>query len=223
MSSSSDQQFPKGYAIGRSFRDTLYGRVRYGQHLQTTTPVVIKEYNKQCVLKQVTLSGCPVAENAKDEIRLHAALSRFRHPHIVQIYDVQEDAEKLYTIMEYCGKGEFFNYLQSDRFSEDVAKHYFKQLLEGVYFLHSKNVCHRDLSLENLLMDDQQVLKICDFGVAIECVKGSMLSNNDPARRAGKLRYMAPEVFASQPYDPRKADVWSCGVIFFVMLVGGEF
>jgi serine/threonine protein kinase len=137
----------------------------------------------------------------------------------------------LYTILEYCSKGEFFGYLQNAAFELEVARHYFKQLMEGcyvhclhcfallhwshhvlcygmiwyrptmigVYFLHSKNVCHRDLSLENLLMDDKQVLKICDFGVAIESPKDTLLPNKDPNRRPGKYRYMAPEVYHHSP------------------------
>lgn len=150
--------------------------------------------------------------------------------------------------MEYCSKGEFFGYLQNAAFAIDVARHYFKQLIDGtrhsnrvrlanlisfpavavavaagwtgVHFIHSKNVCHRDLSLENLLMDEKQVLKICDFGVAIECARDAIMTNTDPNRRPGKYRYMAPEVFAFHSYDPRKIDLWSCGVILFVMLLG---
>jgi serine/threonine protein kinase len=202
--------------------------------------------------------------------------------------------QKIYTILEYCGRGEFFAYVQNEKFTAEVAQHYFRQLIQGMYvgllthkptqslhplslllmvvgdvvcvvlsagvhYLHSRGVCHRDLSLENLLMDDKQstplppfspapapapapasylcpscaapvpcstttcaVLKICDFGVALACAPGSITPAPDGERRPGKLRYMAPEVFAAQPYDARLSDVWSCGVILFVMLVGGR-
>lgn len=210
----------KNFSASRIIRDTLYGRVYYGNHVESKTPVVIKEYSKACIMKRVDLQGLPIAEDAKEEIRLHVNISRFRHPYIVQIYDVQEDSSHLYTVLEYCALGELFSYVQSSALTVDVARHYFRQLIEGVAFLHTKNVAHRDLSLENLLLDASKVLKICDFGVALECPRDAWAQNKDPAKRPGKLKYMAPEVFALEPYDPRRADVWSCGVILFVMLVG---
>nr|ANB59167.1 serine/threonine protein kinase 2.2 [Zea mays] len=120
--------------------------------------------------------------------------------------------------MEYAAGGELFERIcNAGRFSEDEARFFFQQLISGVSYCHSMQICHRDLKLENTLLDDSIAprLKICDFGYS----KSSVL-HSQPKSTVGTPAYIAPEVLARKEYDGKVADVWSCGVTLYVMLVG---
>ncbi|KAH7433205.1 hypothetical protein KP509_07G059300 [Ceratopteris richardii] len=120
--------------------------------------------------------------------------------------------------MEYAAGGELFQRIcNAGRFSEDEARFFFQQLISGVSYCHHMEICHRDLKLENTLLDDSSVprLKICDFGYS----KSSIL-HSQPKSTVGTPAYIAPEVLAKKEYDGKIADVWSCGVTLYVMLVG---
>ncbi|BAS89269.1 Os04g0432000, partial [Oryza sativa Japonica Group] len=103
------------------------------------------------------------------------------------------------------------------RFSEDEARYFFQQLICGVSYCHFMQICHRDLKLENTLLDGSPAprLKICDFGYS----KSSLL-HSKPKSTVGTPAYIAPEVLSRREYDGKTADVWSCGVTLYVMLVG---
>ncbi|XP_066391244.1 serine/threonine-protein kinase SAPK2 isoform X2 [Miscanthus floridulus] len=124
----------------------------------------------------------------------------------------------LAIVMEYAGGGELFERIcKAGRFSEDEARFFFQQLISGVSYCHSMQICHRDLKLENTLLDGSisPRLKICDFGYS----KSSVL-HSQPKSTVGTPAYIAPEVLARKEYDGKVADVWSCGVTMYVMLVG---
>ncbi|PPS03117.1 hypothetical protein GOBAR_AA17545 [Gossypium barbadense] len=124
----------------------------------------------------------------------------------------------LAIVMEYAAGGELFDRICSaGRFSEDEARYFFQQLISGVNYCHSMQICHRDLKLENTLLDGSPAprLKICDFGYS----KSSLLHSR-PKSTVGTPAYIAPEVLARREYDGKLADVWSCGVTLYVMLVG---
>ncbi|XP_008804779.1 serine/threonine-protein kinase SAPK2 isoform X3 [Phoenix dactylifera] len=124
----------------------------------------------------------------------------------------------LAIVMEYAAGGELFERICSaGRFSEDEARFFFQQLISGVSYCHSMQICHRDLKLENTLLDGSTAprLKICDFGYS----KSSVL-HSQPKSTVGTPAYIAPEVFSRKQYDGKIADVWSCGVTLYVMLVG---
>ncbi|CAK9144515.1 unnamed protein product [Ilex paraguariensis] len=120
--------------------------------------------------------------------------------------------------MEYASGGELFERIcNAGRFSEDEARFFFQQLTSGVSYCHAMQVCHRDLKLENTLLDGSPAprLKICDFGYS----KSSVL-HSQPNSTVGTPAYIAPEVLRKKEYDGEIADVWSCGVTLYVMLVG---
>nr|XP_019707488.1 serine/threonine-protein kinase SAPK1 isoform X4 [Elaeis guineensis]XP_029121476.1 serine/threonine-protein kinase SAPK1 isoform X4 [Elaeis guineensis] len=120
--------------------------------------------------------------------------------------------------MEYAAGGELFvRICNAGRFSEDEARFFFQQLISGVSYCHSMQICHRDLKLENTLLDGSTAprLKICDFGYS----KSSVL-HSQPKSTVGTPAYIAPEVLSRKEYDGKIADVWSCGVTLYVMLVG---
>ncbi|OMO92038.1 hypothetical protein CCACVL1_06930 [Corchorus capsularis] len=124
----------------------------------------------------------------------------------------------LAIVMEYAAGGELFERICSaGRFSEDEARYFFQQLISGVNYCHSMQICHRDLKLENTLLDGSPAphLKICDFGYS----KSSLLHSR-PKSTVGTPAYIAPEVLSRREYDGKLADVWSCGVTLYVMLVG---
>ncbi|KAG6779976.1 hypothetical protein POTOM_016382 [Populus tomentosa] len=124
----------------------------------------------------------------------------------------------LAIIMEYAAGGELFERIcNAGRFSEDEARYFFQQLISGVSYCHSMQICHRDLKLENTLLDGSPAprLKICDFGYS----KSSLLHSR-PKSTVGTPAYIAPEVLSRREYDGKLADVWSCGVTLYVMLVG---
>ncbi|KAL8117581.1 serine/threonine-protein kinase SAPK10 isoform X2 [Apium graveolens] len=124
----------------------------------------------------------------------------------------------LAIVMEYASGGELFERIcNAGRFREDEARFFFQQLISGVSYCHAMQICHRDLKLENTLLDGSVAprLKICDFGYS----KSSVL-HSQPKSTVGTPAYIAPEVLLRQEYDGKTADVWSCGVTLYVMLVG---
>lgn len=159
--------------------------------------------------------GKKIDENVQREIINHRAL---RHPNIVRFKEVLLTPTHLAIVMEYAAGGELFEKICSaGRFSEDEARFFFQQLISGVSYCHSVEICHRDLKLENTLLDGSPTprLKICDFGYS-----KSGLLHSQPKSTVGTPAYIAPEVLSRKEYDGKIADVWSCGVTLYVMLVG---
>ncbi|KAL2348423.1 hypothetical protein Fmac_002423 [Flemingia macrophylla] len=159
--------------------------------------------------------GEKIDDNVKREIINHRSL---RHPNIIRFKEVILTPTHLAIVMEYASGGELFARIcQKGRFNEDEARFFFQQLISGVSYCHAMEVCHRDLKLENTLLDGTPALhlKICDFGYS----KSSVL-HSQPKSTVGTPAYIAPEVLLKQEYDGKIADVWSCGVTLYVMLVG---
>ena len=159
--------------------------------------------------------GHKIDENVGREIINHRSL---RHPNIVRFKEVLLTPTHLTIVMEYAAGGELFERIcNAGRFSEDEARFFFQQLISGVSYCHYKQICHRDLKLENTLLDGSPAprLKICDFGYS----KSSLLHSR-PKSTVGTPAYIAPEVLSRREYDGKLADVWSCGVTLYVMLVG---
>ncbi|KAL2348215.1 hypothetical protein Fmac_002215 [Flemingia macrophylla] len=159
--------------------------------------------------------GKKIDANVQREIVNHRSL---RHPNIIKFKEVFLTPTHLAIILEYAAGGELFERICSaGRLSEDEARFFFQQLISGVSYCHSMQICHRDLKLENTLLDGNPAprLKICDFGFS----KSSLL-HSQPKSTVGTPAYIAPEVLSRKEYDGKIADVWSCGVTLYVMLVG---
>ncbi|KAM3338596.1 hypothetical protein P3S68_030682 [Capsicum galapagoense] len=159
--------------------------------------------------------GKKIDEHVQREIMNHRSL---RHPNIIRFKEVFLTPVHLAIVMEYASGGELFERIcNAGRFSEDEARFFFQQLISGVSYCHSMQICHRDLKLENTLLDGSstQRLKICDFGYS----KSAAL-HSQPKSTVGTPAYIAPEVLSRKEYDGKIADVWSCGVTLYVMLVG---
>ncbi|KAK7246878.1 hypothetical protein RIF29_41748 [Crotalaria pallida] len=170
---------------------------------------------KELVAMKFIERGHKIDENVAREIINHRSL---RHPNIIRFKEVVLTPTHLGIVMEYAAGGELFERIcNAGRFSEDEARYFFQQLISGVNYCHSMQICHRDLKLENTLLDGSPAprLKICDFGYS----KSSLLHSR-PKSTVGTPAYIAPEVLSRREYDGKLADVWSCGVTLYVMLVG---
>ncbi|CAK9173323.1 unnamed protein product [Ilex paraguariensis] len=173
-----------------------------------------KKTNELLAVKYIE-RGKKIDENVLREIINHRSL---RHPNIVRFKEVLLTPTHLAIVMEYAAGGELFARICSaGRFSEDEARFFFQQLISGVSYCHAMEICHRDLKLENTLLDGSPAprLKICDFGYS-----KSGLLHSQPKSTVGTPAYIAPEVLSRKEYDGKIADVWSCGVTLYVMLVG---
>ncbi|KAK4948967.1 serine/threonine-protein kinase gin4 [Elasticomyces elasticus] len=146
-----------------------------------------------------------------------AVMKLLEHPNIVRLYDVWENRNELYLIMEYVDGGELFHYVDERKgLPEDEAIFIFRQIVSALLYCHRLLICHRDLKPENILLNQRDLtVKLIDFGMAALQPKGRQLSTP-----CGSPHYAAPEVVSSKPYDGTQADVWSCGVILYVMLTG---
>ncbi|XP_026432629.1 serine/threonine-protein kinase SAPK3-like [Papaver somniferum] len=170
---------------------------------------------KELVAVKYIPRGKKIDENVQREIINHRSL---KHPNIVQFKQVLLTPTHLAIVMEYAAGGELFERICSaGRFSEDEARFFFQQLISGVSYCHSMEICHRDLKLENTLLDGNPTprLKICDFGYS-----KSAILHSQPKSTVGTPAYIAPEVLSRKEYDGKIADVWSAGVTLYVMLVG---
>lgn len=142
--------------------------------------------------------------------------------HISRLIDILLDDDNIYTITDWNGT-ELYQTLTNPlinpngKYDEVISKFIFKQIMKGVNFLHNiKNVCHLDLSLENLLIDNNKNITIIDFGL---CKRYDGIFLCDMCI-SGKKYYVAPEIYALQGFDGIKADIWSCGVILYMLLTG---
>uniref|UniRef100_A0A673N3R3 non-specific serine/threonine protein kinase n=1 Tax=Sinocyclocheilus rhinocerous TaxID=307959 RepID=A0A673N3R3_9TELE len=166
-------------------------------------------------LARHTLTGKEVREKdcEREEVRIMKTL---HHPNIVQLFEVIETEKTLYLVMEYASGGEVFDYLVSHgRMKEIEARAKFRQIVSAVHYCHQKNIVHRDLKAENLLLDADANIKIADFGFSNEFTLGNKLDTF-----CGSPPYAAPELFQGKKYDGPEVDIWSLGVILYTLVSG---
>lgn len=197
------------YELGKLLGQGAFAKVHHARNIHTGESFALKIIDKEKVNK------VGLIEQIKREI---AIMRLVRHPNVVQLYEVMASKTKIYLAMEYVKGGELFRKISKGKLKESVARKYFQQLIAAVDFCHSRGVYHRDLKPENLLLDESGRLKVTDFGLsALLETKGrdGLLHTT-----CGTPAYVAPEVITNKGYDGEKADIWSCGVILFVLLAG---
>ncbi|GJN10682.1 hypothetical protein PR202_ga28797 [Eleusine coracana subsp. coracana] len=146
-----------------------------------------------------------------------AILRRLRHRHVVRLHEILATRKKVHFVLDLAAGGELFSLVDaSGRMAEPMARHYFRQLVSAVRYCHARGVFHRDIKPENLLLDAAGDLKVADFGL------GASSSDHQELRHTlcGTPAYVAPEILSKKGYDPGKVDVWSCGVVLFVLAAG---
>ncbi|KAL0284245.1 UNVERIFIED_CONTAM: CBL-interacting serine/threonine-protein kinase [Sesamum angustifolium] len=197
------------YELGRILGHGTFAKVYHARNLQTGKSVAMKIVGKEKVIR------VGMMEQVKREI---SVMKMMHHPNIVELHEVMASKTKIYFAMEFVRGGELFAKIAKGRLREDAARNYFQQLISAIDFCHSRGVYHRDLKPENLLLDEEGMLKVTDFGLS---------AFSDHLRQDGLLHttcgtpaYVAPEVIGKKGYDGAKADIWSCGVILFVLLAG---
>ncbi|PIA45812.1 hypothetical protein AQUCO_01600210v1 [Aquilegia coerulea] len=154
-------------------------------------------------------------EQVKREI---SVMKMVKHSNIVELHEVMASKSKIYFAMEFVRGGELFAKVAKGRLKEEVARAYFQQLISAIDFCHSRGVYHRDLKPENLLLDDEGNLKVTDFGLS--ALSEHLRQDGLLHTTCGTPAYVAPEVIGKKGYDGAKADLWSCGVILYVLLAG---
>ncbi|KAM7516922.1 hypothetical protein LguiA_006505 [Lonicera macranthoides] len=196
------------YEVGRTIGEGTFAKVKFAQNTETGESVAMK------VLDRTTIIKHKMVDQIKREISI---MKLVRHPNVVRLHEVLASRTKIYIILEFITGGELFDKIvHHGRLSEAESRRYFQQLIDGVDYCHSKGVYHRDLKPENLLLDSQENLKISDFGLSALPGEGISLLRTT----CGTPNYVAPEVLSHKGYDGALADVWSCGVILYVLMAG---
>ncbi|RUS15011.1 hypothetical protein BC937DRAFT_93032, partial [Endogone sp. FLAS-F59071] len=210
------------YSLGKTIGEGTYGKVKLGTHRLTGQQVAIKRIEKQ----HTSL----ITREIHHHRRLH-------HPNIACLYEILPTETCIYVVTEYCSGGELYDALvNAQRFSERRVRTWFEQLCRAVAYCHGKKVVHRtsrnynssvlptslltyhlhsDLKLENILLDADNNVKVCDFGFTREVESKNMLDTF-----CGSAAYAAPEMILRKKYSGPEADIWSLGVILFTLLTG---
>ncbi|KAF4509531.1 hypothetical protein G6O67_003700 [Ophiocordyceps sinensis] len=194
------------YKIVRTLGEGSFGKVKLAIHHGTGQQVALK------IIARKKLISRDMAGRVEREIEY---LQLLRHPHIIKLYTVIKTNTEIIMVLEYAG-GELFDHIvQHGRMSESEARRFFQQMLCAVEYCHRHKIVHRDLKPENLLLDEHLNVKIADFGLSNIMTDGNFLKTS-----CGSPNYAAPEVIGGKLYAGPEVDVWSCGVILYVLLVG---
>ena len=196
----------KDYTFVKDIGEGNFGKVKLSILNSTQEKYAIKILDKE-KLKSQTKS------TLFNEIEI---ISHLKHPNIIYVYNILEDDKNYYIIMEYCEKGELFDYIvEQERLSPIESSIFFYQLINGVEYIHKQGFAHRDLKPENLLLTKDKIIKIIDFGLCHDFNDKKFLKT-----KCGSPSYAAPEILKGFPYNGFKTDIWCCGIILYAMLCG---
>lgn len=198
----------KDYKMLRQIGGGTFGKVFLGQHIPSSLPIAIKVLEKTKIVTDADYS------RICRELRI---ITSTHHPHIIELLDIIEGEKYIFLMMELMKGGELYEEIvKNRRLREEQAFSYFHQLLSALEYLHGCNMTHRDLKPENILLsEDKKTLKIIDFGLGRDFSTEELLKTP-----CGSPNYAPPEMLEGKYYDPRKADMWSLGVVLYAMLVG---
>ncbi|KAL0368872.1 UNVERIFIED_CONTAM: CBL-interacting serine/threonine-protein kinase [Sesamum calycinum] len=186
------------YEVGRTIGEGTFAKVKFAQNTETGESVAMKVLDRSTIIKH------KMVDQIKREISI---MKRVRHPYVVRLHEVIASRTKIYIILEFITGGELFDKIvHHGRLSESESRRYFQQLIDGVIIA----------TPENLLLDSQGNLKISDFGLSALPAEGVSLLRTT----CGTPNYVAPEVLSHKGYNGALADIWSCGVILYVLMAG---
>lgn len=216
------------YELGKTLGEGTFGKVKYAIHTVTGKEVAIKILDKDKIRRENL--GLQIKREVSIMKQIGSYESGEKNPYVVQLYEVLASKNKIYLILELITGGELFEKIVKEtRFTELKARYYLRQLVTGVELCHQLGICHRDLKPENLLLDSKDNLKISDFGLSAlyngDC-EGPVMTEMMSCRASllhtacGTPNYVAPEVLKKGGYDGRAADIWSIGVILYVLVTG---
>ena len=199
------------YMYGRKIGEGAFAKVNLGLNLLTGRIVAIKSFEKKLLDKN---------EKVKKIIYETNLMKKLNHKNITKILEMFENEKYFFIVMEYINGGNLLSYIRKRRkISERKSKFIFRQIIEGIKYIHSQNIVHRDIKLENILIDYNNNIKICDFGI------GKIYSNKNELLydHCGTPMYMAPEIILSNEkigYKGFPVDIWSSGIVLYIMLSG---
>ena len=212
MSKESPNNNPYSYTIDnfkieKTIGEGTFGKVKIGIHIPTGEKVAIKILEKDKIQDNEDL------ERITREIKY---LKILKHPNIIQIFQIIEDKKNYYLIMEFAKCGELFTHIVNNkRLSETEAAIFYTQLIKGLSFIHKHNIVHRDIKPENLLLKENNILTIIDFGLSNQYQPGGLLLTP-----CGSPCYAAPEMILGRYYSGLMVDIWSSGIVLYAMVCG---
>lgn len=198
---------PEFYRAGKMLGRGAFGKVNLGMHRMTRKLIAIKSINKEYLSEEKQRS------KIMHEVGI---LLQLRHPSVVKLYETFETGRHIMLVMELCAGGDMLNFVRKrKKLDELTSKILFKQIIEGIGYIHTQRILHRDIKLDNILLDGKGNVKIADFGVS-----KSVKKNETMYEQSGTPAYIAPEIIRDKGYRGFKADLWSAGVVLFAMLYG---
>ena len=198
------------YQMGKLLGKGTFAKVYQGKSIITGESVAIKVIDKEQIKRKPDM-----ALQIKREVSI---MRLVRHPNVVELKEVMATRKMVFLVMECVRGGELFAKVVAGKLSEDQARRYFHQLISAVDFCHARGVSHRDIKPENLLLDENGNLKVSDFGLS--SLPEQLRQDGLLHTQCGTPAYVAPEVLRKKGYDGATADLWSCGVVLFVLLAG---
>ncbi|XP_072328865.1 NUAK family SNF1-like kinase 1 isoform X1 [Scyliorhinus torazame] len=195
------------YQILQTLGSGAYGKVKKAQETATGRTVAIKSVRKDKVQEELDRI------HIQREMEIMASLN---HPNIIRIYEVFENKDKIVIVMDYCSNGELYDYVnERHRLSENEARKAFRQIVSAIHYCHKKGIVHRDLKLENILLDENFNVKLADFGLSNLYHKDQLLETY-----CGSPLYASPEIVNGFPYQGPEVDCWALGVLLYTLVYG---
>ena len=201
------KQIIGNYRIEKTIGEGTFGKVKLGIHIPTEEKVAIKILEKDKIQDREDL------ERISREINF---LKKLNHPNIIKIYDIIENSKNFYIIMELANNGELFKYIvKKKKLDEAEASFFYYQLILGLEAIHKQKIVHRDIKPENLLLKENNILTIIDFGLSNQYKKNQYLKTS-----CGSPCYAAPEMILGRKYNGLLVDLWSSGIVLYAMVCG---
>ncbi|KAI8799600.1 kinase-like domain-containing protein, partial [Cladochytrium replicatum] len=200
------------YNIGKTIGQGAFSKVKIGFHIETNQKVTCSESNFRLFFQAEVPS---LISRLQQEVQL---LMRLDHPNVIKLYQVVENEDECFVVMEYASGGELIEHIAAKGYLfEKEARKFFRQMISALDHCHLANVVHRDLKLENLLLNSERNLLISDFGLG-----RTFQSGDDDLMKTfcGTPNYAAVELISGIPYAGVKSDIWAMGVVLYVMMTG---
>jgi serine/threonine protein kinase len=195
------------YILEKKIGHGAFAKVELATHELLNLKVAIKIISRKKISVDVNFARC------LNEINIYKELN---HKNVIKMFEVLRSVNYLYIVMEYASGGDLYTALNNKTpLSEVETRYYFRQIINGLEYIHAQGYSHRDLKLENILLTDKNQIKIADFGLSNKFIEGKLMETS-----CGSLRYATPEILKGKKYSGELADVWSCGVILFTLLAG---